>query len=132
MNLLEVLTSVNGQVKGAAEYVWDCFGPNAHYLDVGNEKLGHLASVIFDSDDGVVYAIEMFLPSERRAWRWVDPRFYDSFLESCQLNRVNYKIAYDSVEFEDADPIELIAVLNELTQDPTIKFEEDDEEDDPA
>ena len=101
-------------------------------MDVGNEKLGHLASVIFDSDDGVVYAIEMFLPSERRAWRWVDPRFYDSFLESCQLNRVNYKIAYDSVEFEDADPIELIAVLNELTQDPTIKFEEDDEEDDPA
>lgn len=130
MNLLEVLPAINGQVKGAADYAWDCFGPDAKYLDVGNDDLGHVASMIFDSDDGTVYAMEMFLPQERRAWRWVDERYYDLFLEACQNNGVNPRVAFDNVAFENISPIEMLVMLAELTADPTMKFEED--EDDPT
>ena len=128
MNLLEVLASANGQVKGATDYVWDCFGPDAMYLDIGNDDLGHIASVIFDSDDGTVYAFEMFLPQQRRAWRWLDERYQDLFLEACQNNGVNPRIAFDNVPFELTTPAELLAMLNELTADPNLKFEEDDDD----
>lgn len=132
MNLLEVLASANGQVKGSADYVWNCFGPDAMYLDIGNKDLGHLASVIFDSDDGTVYALEMFLPQERRAWRWIDERFEDLYLEECQSNAVNPRVAYDTVLFEQLHPAEMLAMLNELTADPNLKFDEEGEEDDTA
>jgi hypothetical protein len=128
MNLLEVLASANGKVKGAAEYVWDCFGADAMYLDIGTEDLGHLASVIFDSDDGTVYAVEMFLPQERRAWRWIDERFQDLYLEACQANGVNPRVAFDTVLFETITPVELLTVLNELTADPNLQFEEDEDD----
>jgi len=128
MNLLEVLASANGQVKGATDYVWDCFGPDAMYLDIGNDDLGHIASVIFDSDDGTVYAFEMFLPQQRRAWRWLDERYQDLFLEACQNNGVNPRVAFDNVPFELTTPAELLAMLNELTADPNLKFEEDDDD----
>lgn len=128
MNLLEVLASANGQVKGATDYVWDCFGPDAMYLDIGNDDLGHIASVIFDSDDGTVYAFEMFLPQQRRAWRWLDERYQDLFLEACQNNGVNSRVAFDNVPFELTTPAELLAMLNELTADPNLKFEEDDDD----
>lgn len=126
MNLLEVLTAVNGQVKGAADYSWNCFGPDAKYLDVGNDNLGHVASMIFDSDDGTVYAIEMFLPEERKAWRWIDERFYDFYLEECQENGVNPRVAFDNVPFENISPIEILVLLSELTADPNVTFEESD------
>ena len=128
MNLLEVLASANGQVKGATDYIWDCFGPDAMYLDIGNDTLGHIASVIFDSDDGTVYAFEMFLPQERKAWRWLDERYQDLFLEACQANGVNPRVAYDNVSFEATSGVELLAMLNELTADPNLKFEEDDDD----
>jgi len=132
MNLLEILTSANGKVKGSAEYVWDCFGPDAMYLDIGTEELGHLASVIFDSDDGTVYAVEMFLPQEQKAWRWIDERFQDLYIDVCQENGVNPRVAFDTVLFENITPVELLTMLNELTADPNLEFEEDEEEDDTA
>jgi len=126
MNLLEVLTAVNGQVKGAADYDWNCFGPDAKYLDVGNDKLGHVASMIFDSDDGTVYAIEMFLADERKAWRWIDERFYDFYLEECQVHGVNPRVDFDNVPFQNISPIEILMLLSELTADPNIQFDEAD------
>jgi hypothetical protein len=132
MNLLEILSCVNKKVKGTTTYNWKCFGDNARYLEIGNEKIEHIASVIFDYDDGTVYAIEMFLPPARKAWRWVDERFYDLFLQECTEQQVNPDIAYDNVKFEFVDPSELMLMLYEITKDgdEDIEFKDldDDEE----
>jgi hypothetical protein len=132
MNLLEIIAPGTLKVLGAAPYKWDCFGPNAVYFDAGTEQHQHLVSVIFDDDDGAVYAVEMFLPEERKAWRWIDERFVDYFLEACRDNRVNPRVAYDNVSFENVDSTELLTMLNSLTSTPGLDIEEDEEEDDPA
>jgi hypothetical protein len=132
MNLLEIIAPGTLKVLGAAPYKWDCFGPNAVYFDAGTEQHQHLVSVIFDDDDGAVYAVEMFLPEERKAWRWIDERFVDYFLEACRDNRVNPRVAYDNVSFENVDSTELLTMLNSLTSTPGIDIEGDEEEDDPA
>jgi hypothetical protein len=132
MNLLEIIAPGTLKVLGAAPYKWDCFGSNAVYFDAGTEKHQHLVSVIFDDDDGAVYAVEMFLPEERKAWRWIDERFADYFLETCRNNKVNPRVAYDNVLFENVDSTELLTILNSLTVNPNLSIEEDEEEDDPA
>lgn len=132
MNLLEIIAPGTLKVLGAAPYKWDCFGPNAVYFDAGTEQHQHLISVIFDDDDGAVYAVEMFLPEERKAWRWIDERFADYFLETCRDNKVNPRVAYDNVSFENVDATELLTRLNSLTSTPDLDIEDDEEEDDPA
>lgn len=129
MNILEVIASANGLVKGGANYDWQCFGPNAKYIDIGNDIIGQVASVIFDSDDGTVYAVELFYPAEERAWRWVDERYYDSFIEECYHNDVNPKFAYGTVQYEDIGPNDVIVGLNELTEDAVEIIPEDEEDD---
>jgi hypothetical protein len=132
MNLLEIIAPGTLKVLGAAPYKWNCFGPNAVYFDAGTEQHQHLISVIFDDDDGAVYAVEMFLPEERKAWRWIDERFTDYFFESCKENGVNPRVAYDNVSFENIDSTELLTILNSLTSTPDLDIEDDEEEDDPA
>lgn len=131
MNILEVVTAANGLVKGGAEYTWTCFGNNARYIDLGNDDIGQVASVIFDSDDGTVYAVEIFYPPERKAWRWVDDRYYDAFIEECRYNEINYKIAYDTVQYEDIAANDVIIGLNQLTEN-AVEVVPEDEEDDPS
>jgi hypothetical protein len=132
MNLLEIIAPGTLKVLGASPYKWNCFGPNAVYFDAGTEQHQHLISVIFDDDDGAVYAVEMFLPEQRKAWRWIDERFVDYFLEACRDNRVNPRVAYDNVSFENVDSTELLTILNSLTSTPDLDIEDDEEEDDPA
>jgi len=130
MNLLEILTCVNKKITGTAIYEWKCFGPDARYFEVGTKTIEHLASVIYDHEDGTVYAIEMFLPQERRAWRWVDERFYDLYVQECIDNGVNSNIAYENVQFEFADTSELMVMIYELTKDSEVEFKDLDEDDD--
>lgn len=129
MNLLEIIAPGALKVIGAAPYKWDCFGPTAVYFDAGTETHQHLISVIFDDDDGAVYAAEMFLPGERKAWRWIDERFTDYFLESCRENRVNPRVAYDTVLFENIGATEFLTILSSLTLNTNVEVEEDDEDD---
>jgi hypothetical protein len=129
MNILEVVTAANGLVKGGADYGWQCFGPNAKYIDIGNDQIGQVASVIFDSDDGTVYAVELFYPADRRAWRWVDDRYYDAFIETCFQNDINPRFAYESVQYEDIGPNDVIVGLGELTEGAVEIIPEDEEDD---
>lgn len=127
MNLLEVIAISNGKVKGAAEYQWNCFGEDAYYMDIGSEEQGHLASCIYDSDDGSVYALELFSPGSRQAWRWIDPRFADFFYEECYENRVNPNVAYDTVPFQPVSDSEAMRILASLVGTPEPVSEEDDD-----
>jgi hypothetical protein len=133
MNLLEVLTCINKKIRGTTTYNWTCFGPDARYLEVATDTIEHVASIIYDHEDATVYAIEMFLPQERKAWRWVDDRFYDLYIQECIDNGVNPDIAYNTVRFEPVDPSELMLMLYEITKDPNAETEfndlDDDEED---
>lgn len=128
MNLMEVVSAANGLIKGSADYSWECFGTEARYLDIGNEETGHLASAIFDINDGTVYAVEIFLKSESVAFRWVDDRYYDLFLKECSENSVNASIAFDTVKFQKISETEALIVIDELTKE--FRSELPEEEDD--
>lgn len=128
MNLMEVVSAANGRVKGAADYTWDCFGDTARYLDIGDEETGQQASVIFDTDDGTVYAVEIFLPQASAAFRWIDDRYADLFIKECMMNNVDHTVAFENVKFQDISSTEALVVLDELTRndDQELTEEEDD------
>lgn len=127
MNLMEIVSAANGRVKGAADYEWECFGDTARYLDIGNEDVGQQAAVIFDTDDGTVYAMEIFLPQAPAAFRWIDERYADLFIKECMMRNVDPNIAFDSVIFQNISSTEALVVLDELTKSDDQLVEEDDD-----
>jgi hypothetical protein len=129
MNLMEVVSAANGRVKGAADYNWECFGDTARYLDIGSEETGQQASVIFDTDDGTVYAMEIFLPSDNVAFRWIDDRFVDLFVKECLSKDVDPDIAFGTARFQPISEAEALMVLDELTKNPNQELPEEDDDD---
>ena len=127
MNLMEIVSAANGRGKGAADYEWECFGDTARYLDIGNEDVGQQAAVIFDTDDGTVYAMEIFLPQAPAAFRWIDERYADLFIKECMMRNVDPNIAFDSVIFQNISSTEALVVLDELTKSDDQLVEEDDD-----
>lgn len=132
MNLMEVVSAANGRVKGAADYTWECFGDTARYLDIGNDETGQQASVIFDTDDGTVYAMEIFLPDNDAAFRWVDDRYLDLFVKECLNNDVDPEIAFGQTKFQMISEIEALMVLDELTKNTDQPLPEEEDDDDTA
>lgn len=129
MNLMEVISAANGRVKGATDYLWECFGDTARYLDIGNDETGQQASVIFDTDDGTVYAMEIFLPDNEIAFRWVDERYWDLFISECLENDVDPAIAFGQTKFQMISETEALMVLDELTKNPDQTLPEEDDDD---
>lgn len=128
---MEVVSAANSRIKGAADYTWSCFGDTARYLDIGNEESGQQASAIFDTDDGSVYAIEIFLPEENIAFRWLDERYADLFIKECISKNINHEIAFGSVRFQSITEAETLMILDELTKNPD-QTSLDEKDDDPT
>lgn len=130
MNILEVATLSNNQIKGAAEYKWNCFGDDSYYLDIGTDEQGQTASCIFDSDNGTVYALELFDAGSRQAWRWIDPRFSDLFFSECYDQDINPDIAFNNVRFTSVSSSEALQILSKLSGQPKPIDDEEDDDDD--
>jgi hypothetical protein len=128
MNLMEVVSAANGQIKGTADYTWKCFGDSARYLDIGNDDTGQQASVIFDTDDGTVYAMEIFLPAQSTAFRWIDERYADLFVKECMIKSIDPNIAFDRVRFQEMTSTEALMTLDELTKNYAQVLPDDGEE----
>lgn len=126
---MEVISAANGRVKGSADYTWRCFGDASRYLDIGNEESGQQASVIFDTDDGTVYAMEIFLLQGTTAFRWLDDRYTDLFLKECSERNVDPSWAFDNVKFQNITSVEALMVLDEITKDLDQVTQQEDDDD---
>ncbi len=110
MHLSEFLTAAQFKVSGGTEYCWECFGPNARFLDVAEDK----AACIFDAVTQKVYAVEVFTETDQ--YRWVDPEYSPSFIAECVLRNVDYTIAFDSVRFTEISSItEILTLLSQVS-----------------
>lgn len=95
MNLVEFLTAISYQITGGCEYCWDCFGPNAQYLDSDD------ISAVFDTKTQEVYAVELCDTTTNQNFRWINPAYYGKYVAECVDRGVDPNIAYDDVLFDE-------------------------------
>lgn len=98
------LNTVGHRVTGGSEYQWQCFGPEARYLD--SEILErYSASIVFDTQTQVVYEATVCDYSANRAYRWLNPDFKSEFEDEVQSRGVQDQ-AWDTVGYTDLDVAE--------------------------
>lgn len=102
MKLANVNEFLCHRITGGSEYLWNCFGHNARYLDYESEH-AH-GSVIFDTVTGQVYQAEVSDKADKvRPYRYTDPAHKDVYLAECREKNVDPNNAWDDTTWVDLD-----------------------------
>ena len=98
------LNTVDYRITGGSEYQWQCFGPDARYLDSGLRDR-YSASIVFDAQTQVVYEATVCDYAANRAYRWLNPDFKSAHDAEVQSRGVQDQ-AWDTVGYTDLDVTE--------------------------
>ncbi len=103
MIILKVyLEAIQFKITEGSDYGWNCYGPNARYLDSYKEDQ-YSISALFDSQDQFVYAIELWDYVNRREYRWQHPNYREVFLSEAKGRGVDPTESLDDSKFIDLD-----------------------------
>jgi len=97
--------AIKFQFTGGSEYGWQCFGPNARWLD-SEEPSKYSASIVFDGVNQTVYSAEVSDLINDRSYRWINPEFAQALADEAKLREINNNQAWDDVEFTDLEVAE--------------------------
>lgn len=73
MELSDFLELTNNRITGGSEYMWDCYGKNARFIDFENSDI--MISMVYDTKTNKAYEMTVDIeetPDGDCAYRWVD------------------------------------------------------------
>ena len=123
--LKEYLEAIQFKISEGSSYGWNCYGPNARYLDCYKEDC-YSISALFDSENQFVYAVELWDYVNRREYRWQHPNYKDEFLAEAREREIDPMESLDGSKYIDlevgSDILEKIAkVVAEKDYDTRVK-----------
>ena len=133
MHLSKINECFGHRISGGSEYGWNCFGPNARYLDFESDY-AH-SSVVFDSENQTVYLAEISRKEgDTGTYQWINPEFKSGYLAECKRRKIDPHHAWDNVRYTELETSEdyldkAHAVFNNLPYDERIVVPLDLEDD---
>jgi len=100
MNLSKIIQALDYKVTGGSEYCWNCFGPDARFLDFESEY-AH-ASIVFDSKNQTVYeatVTDKKDDSDKGPYRWLNPETKSAHHDEAKSKGVNVNKAWDNIDW---------------------------------
>lgn len=97
--------AIDFKITGGSTYGWNCFGPDARWLD--SEDLGNYsASIVFGGPEHTVYIAEVADLINNRSYRWINPDFADALKQEAGARGVDNSQAWDDVKHTDLETAE--------------------------
>jgi len=122
MNLQKIFKSAKYKIVGGGPFLWNCFGPNAYYMDFGSNSIAIVnsgyneVSVRFDTKTQVVYSIEVYITVNRQidvAFSWINPDYREAYVAEHIQRNCEYGVAYDDVHFiEKENETEILEIIS--------------------
>jgi hypothetical protein len=100
MMLMQIIEATGARITGGSEYLWNCYGPNARFLDFADQDHTECASVVFDSKTQQVYQLEMHVLGYDQAFAWRNPSYESAYQAECAERNVEPNVAWDDVMYE--------------------------------
>ncbi len=102
MNLSEVNIELDHKIVSGSEYQWECYGPNARFLDYESD-FGH-ATVVYDTVTQNVYEATVNDKDDKlKPYRWHDPDTKDLYLAECKEKSIDPINAWDDTNWCDLE-----------------------------
>jgi hypothetical protein len=99
MNLIEIIQQCGARVCDGTQYQWECYGPNAHFMEFADVTGEPYCSAVFDKKNYQVYEVEIFIPGQDQVFKWIDEEFEKAHNKEAKKRKVDVSIAYDDVKF---------------------------------
>lgn len=114
MKLIDVILAAEGRVCGGTNYGWNCWGPNARFMDFADVDGQEFANCVFDTKTYDVYDLQIFVPGYDQCFVWLNPEFKDAYLNECKMKNTDPLKAYDNVFFTEVDKDTAIEYLKDV------------------
>lgn len=99
--------AINFQITGGSSYGWECFGPDARWLD-SEEPRQYTTSIVIAGPERTVCIAELHDLVNRRSYRWINPDHRAAYLEEAGRREVDHDEAYEGVRFVDLEAEDLL------------------------
>jgi hypothetical protein len=109
MLLKDYLEAIQYKISGGSEYSWECFGPNARYLDCVENELSdgrYSINAVFDGATQDIYAIELWDYERNREYRWIDPDYRTEHDAECHRREIDPNESLDGNRYIDLEVTE--------------------------
>lgn len=104
ITIKDFMECVDYRITEGSDYLWQCFGPNAHSLDCWNgDHNGFSVGIVFDTKTTTVYKFEAHDYSKQNSYRWIHPDWKEIHDKESRNKGVDITQAYDDVKFIDID-----------------------------
>lgn len=105
ITLMEAIKLANYHITGGSRYCWECFGPNARYIDfMEDSKISF--SVIFDTVTQTVYEAVISDYERENHYRIIHPDYIDEYRNECESRNAIWNQVYDDVTYVDLECVD--------------------------
>lgn len=101
ITMKEFLDAIGYRITEGSRYCWDCFGPNARYLDSTDDH--YSASAIFDAETQEIYRVEITDNVKDLAYRLTNPAYEKAVKDEAKRRDVDDSVAWDDVRWTDLE-----------------------------
>jgi len=98
------------RISEASEFLWDCYGSNAIYLD--SNRKSSTASLVFDSKNQTVYEVSVCDYKKDQAYKWRHPDFHLNHVRESKKRGHRDLQAWDDVDYKLVDLKEIMRLIN--------------------
>lgn len=103
LSLSQVFAAMQYRIGSGSEYMWACFGPDAHNIESSDHD-DYGISITYDTKTQVVYVVEMYdYKHDYRPYRLINPDFLQAYRDECSARYLDPGIAWDEVRFIDLE-----------------------------
>jgi hypothetical protein len=115
MKIIDVVNACQGRICGGTEYMWECYGSNARYLDFSDaDGTENVASAVFDTVTQEVYQLDMYVPGYNQMFVWRDPRTESMYLAECERRKIGPNDAWDGLQYVPVDEATALQYIKDI------------------
>lgn len=114
MILMEIIQACEARIVGGSEFLWQCYGPNARYLDFADRDGTECVSVVFDIATQQVCELQMNVPGYDQAFGWRASEFEQAYQEECKAHNIEPNIAWDDLKYERVDSTTALSYAKDI------------------
>ena len=136
ITLKDFLETIDYKITEGSEYGWKCYGEHTHRIErQTGDHTGNTVTCVFDTKEHFLYELEAWDNANNRVYRWIHPDYIKAYKKACKKPDVDFKNAFDDVNFTDldveADILEKAhAIANDEPYDDRVQMEIDMSEED--
>jgi hypothetical protein len=117
MNLADILMAFNHKISGGDTFCWNCFGPNAWFIDFDYD-----VSLIIDRFTREIYCVSWYPDEDEdedgnlREITWVNPSYMEKYIEESKARDVPLPELRDDLDSFVKEISESVGFYDELKE----------------